>query len=75
MITAAIDLVAHPRERRCRFGTAAPLFIVDSLNEGMRVLIALLDIVQVASTVRAKRPVRAETVCARPLLLWRRSYV
>ena len=25
-ITAPTDLVAHPRERRCRFGTAAPLF-------------------------------------------------
>ena len=35
----------------------------------MRVLTALLDIVQAALTVRAKRPVRAETVCARPLLL------
>lgn len=38
----------------------------------VRVLTGLLDIVQAALTVRAKRPVRAETVCARPLLLWRR---
>jgi hypothetical protein len=30
------------------------------------------DTIVAALTVRAKRPVHAETVCARPLLLWRR---